>query len=117
MTTEKFSTEVETLKKFFTTFCHNRHKDQQKFFKVLTYNDKNFEVDLHLCKECSDLLNYAFNRLLECPYETKPRCRTCQTPCYEKDKWKKTAKLMMYSGMKLGLTRIRKFAMNLFKTP
>jgi len=114
MTTEKFETEVDTLKKFFTTYCHNKHQNQKQYNRVLKYNDKEFEVNLKLCDECNNLLNYAFDRLIECPHEIKPRCRKCPNPCYEKDKWKQTAKLMMYSGMKLGLTRIRNFASKLF---
>jgi len=116
MTIEKFESEIETLKKFFVTYCHNRHQNQQEYYRILQYNDKDFEISLKLCNECSDLLNYAYDRLLECPHEIKPRCRTCPSPCYEKDKWKQTAKLMMYSGMKLGLTKIRKFATRLFST-
>jgi len=64
MTTEKFETEVDTLKKFFTTYCHNKHQNQKKYNRVLEYNDKKFEVILELCDECSNLLDYAFDRLL-----------------------------------------------------
>jgi len=114
MTTEKFESEVDTLKKFFTTYCHNKHQNQKKYNRILEYNDKKFEVNLELCDECGNLLDYAFDRLIECPHEVKPRCRKCPNPCYEKEQWKKTAKLMMYSGMRLGLTRIRNFASKLF---
>ncbi|NLM99553.1 MAG: hypothetical protein GX170_05965, partial [Campylobacteraceae bacterium] len=40
--------------------------------------------------------------------EEKPSCRKCPNPCYEKDRWKLLAKIMKYSGMKLGLLKIRK---------
>jgi predicted amidophosphoribosyltransferase len=114
MELEKFKSEVETLKKFFTTYCYDKHTNQQPFERVLEYKNEKIKVNLKLCDECSKLLNYSFDRLIECPHEIKPRCRKCPNPCYEKKEWKQVAKLMMYSGMKLGLTKLRNFAKKIF---
>ena len=109
MKTEKFASEVQTLKKFFELHCKDRHSNQIKYNKQLNYNSIEINVDLELCEECKNLLQYSFDRLIECPHDIKPRCRTCPTPCYEKQEWKKVAKLMRYSGIQLGLSKVKKF--------
>ena len=109
MTNEKFISEVETLKKFFTIHCKDKHTNQKSYVKNLHYKNQTYDVDFHLCDECQTLINYSIQRLQECPHEIKPRCRTCPNPCYEKTQWKKLAKLMRYSGIRLGILKIRKF--------
>ncbi len=111
MTNEKFIAEVKTLDKFFTRYCHDKKHEHSIKHHKLNYNEINYDIDLDLCDECYSLLKYSFDRLNECPHEIKPRCRTCPSPCYEKNEWKKLAKLMRYSGFQLGLTKIK----NLFK--
>ena len=109
MTNEKFAGEVETLKKFFTIYCSNKHTDQHKFTKKLQYRYIDYDIELELCDECKELIEYSFLKLQECPHDIKPRCRQCPNPCYEKQQWKSLAKLMRYSGMQLGLTKIKSF--------
>jgi hypothetical protein len=108
MTNEKFKGEVKTLNKFFTKFCKDKHQVSSLHGYKLQYNNINYNFEVDLCNDCNKLLNYSFDRLKECPYDIKPRCRTCATPCYEKDEWKKLAKLMKYSGFKLGLLKIKR---------
>ena len=108
MTYEKFESEINTLKKFFEIYCHNKH--QEKIMHEGNYNipykDRNFKLDLTLCDECNSLFSKAIKHLQECPHEQKPRCRKCPNPCYEKEEWKNIAKIMKYSGMKLGLGKV-----------
>jgi hypothetical protein len=108
MTDEKFIGEVKTLRKFFTKYCEDKHHNQREFTKKLSYNNINYDINLNLCDECNELINYSFNRLNECPHDIKPRCRTCPSPCYEKQEWKKLSKLMKYSGLQFGLIKIKK---------
>ena len=115
MTFEKFSSEIETLQKFFPIYCNDKHQNQYEKYYKITYLDKTIEFNITLCKECHNLLSYAIDRLKECPNDPKPRCRKCPSPCYEKDKFKKMAKMMRYSGMKLGLTKAAKKFKNIFK--
>ena len=105
MTFEKFTSEIKTLIKFFPIYCKDKHKDQFNKHYNVVYLDKNIEFDICLCEKCHNLLIYAINRLQECPNDPKPRCRKCPNPCYDKDKYKQIAKIMRYSGMKLGLTK------------
>jgi len=108
MTTEKFTNEAQTLKKFFELHCHYKHSNLSYHCKQLNYNNEIIQIELELCDECIELINYSFDRLTECPHDPKPRCRKCKTPCYEKQEWRKVGKLMRYSGFKLGLIKIKK---------
>jgi len=111
MTKEKFIYDSETLIKFIHFYCDNKHKNDEKKDGAinLNYNYKNLNQELHyhLCKECEHTLLYSYEKLQECPFVDKPSCRKCNEPCYERDEWKKSAKIMKYSGLKLGFTKIK----------
>ena len=109
MTTDKFKSEVQILKKFFELHCFDNHTGQNHHCKQMEYNGEKVYVELELCSDCIELIDYSFNRLIECPHDPKPRCRTCPNPCYEKKEWKKVAKLMRHSGIQLGLLKLKKF--------
>jgi len=118
MTNEKFISEIKTLKKFFTLHCKDKHTHQKKYTKNIYYKNQNYTIDFCLCHECSELISYSIQRLQECPHELKPRCRNCSNPCYEKTQWKQLAHLMRYSGIQLGVLKIKKlykFSYNLFR--
>ena len=109
MTEEKFISEVETLKKFFEIHCAKKHHNGLRYTLALEYKTLHFSIELNLCEECKSLINYSFERLYECPHEIKPKCRSCKNPCYEKSKYKEVARIMKFSGIQLGLSRIKKF--------
>jgi hypothetical protein len=115
MTKEKFKNEIETLKKFFEIYCRDKHQNRTEKKYEIEYKNEFFDFSVSLCEDCHNLLSYAIERLKECPRDPKPRCRNCPEPCYEKDKYKQMAKIMRYSGMKLGLTKAAKRLKNLFK--
>jgi len=108
MTKEKLLSEIETLKKFFTLYCKDKHTNQCKTKKNILYKNEKISFEFSLCEECHDLINYSIERLQLCPHEVKPRCRQCPSPCYEKVQWKLTAKMMKYSGFQLGILKIKK---------
>ncbi|MDX4025122.1 nitrous oxide-stimulated promoter family protein [Aliarcobacter skirrowii] len=114
MTSEKFISEVKTLKKFYELYCMDKHQNQYNKSEIQIYKDLKIDIDLYLCKECFEAINYSFTKLQNCPHETKPRCRNCPKPCYEKDRWKSIAKVMKYSAIKLSLGKIKSRVMNLF---
>ena len=109
MTEEKFKSEVEILKNFFEIHCAKKHENILKFTPSLHYKQLQFSVELHLCEMCYSLINYSFDRLYECPHELKPKCRSCKNPCYEKNKYKEVARIMKFSGIQLGISKIKKF--------
>jgi uncharacterized CHY-type Zn-finger protein len=107
MNIEKFENEIETLSKFISIYCNDKHIEKKEYKLSIIYKKTEFNKSAILCSECHNILIYGFNRLKECPHEEKPRCRKCPNPCYEKYYWKKIAKIMRYSGMKLGLLKIK----------
>lgn len=111
MTEEKFKSEVQTLKKFGTLYCKDKHSEQKKRVLELKYKTLNYEVEFELCEECQKLVDYSIHRLLECPHEAKPRCRKCPHACYEKPQWKKLAKVMRYSSIRFEVQKITNFFM------
>lgn len=109
MTIEKFRSEVLILKKFFETYCESKNYELNHHYVVVEYNGQRMRFDFHLCDEYFELIIYSIEKLLECPHQDKPRCRNCPTPCYDKQQWKSVAKIMKYSGMKLGVAKIKNF--------
>ena len=107
MTNKKFEQELKTLSEFFSHYCQDKHKNQFNNIHILEYKNIKYEQNSNLCEECNFLMDYSFQRLMSCPHEIKPRCRKCPNPCYEKEQWKKVAKLMKYSGVKLGLVKLK----------
>lgn len=110
MTEEKLKSEMQTLVKFFNIYCIDNHQNQHKEAYDVSFKNQHLEtLDVNLCEDCLNLLNYAYEKLQVCHHEVKPRCRSCHTPCYEKPQWKNMAKMMRYSGIKLGLSKLKKF--------
>ncbi len=115
MKINQFEKELNTLKKFFHIYCNDKHQNQYSKEYVFSYKDKHFKFNISLCQECHFLFNYALSKLKECPHEEKPKCRKCPNPCYESHLYKQMAKIMRYSGMKLGLTKAAKKLKKFFK--
>ena len=112
MTQEKFIYDSETVLKFVQFFCDNKHQDEEKIPSSikLNYKSKDLNRELHytLCIECQKSVLYSYTKLQTCPKDIKPSCRKCDAPCYGKQEWKTSAKIMKYSGMKFGFTKIKK---------
>lgn len=109
---DKFIHDTRTVLKFIQLYCDKKHENSEKQDGVQNLNYKNkdlhIEVNYHLCSECKSTFNYSYARLQECPHDEKPRCRKCPTPCYDRQQWKHLASIMKFSGMRLGLIKIRK---------
>jgi hypothetical protein len=109
MTNEKFTSEIKTLKKFFEVYCKNKQHNNIKIQKKqISYKGIENLYEFSLCDDCFNLLLYSCNKLQNCPHDIKPMCRSCPSPCYEPKQWKLLAKLMRFSGIKLGLLKIKK---------
>jgi hypothetical protein len=109
MTTEKFTTEIATLKKFFEIYCNGKQHNFVEQTKYLEFNNIKYNYKFNLCPDCFKLLEYSIMKLEKCPHDTKPRCRTCTNPCYEPYQWKRVAKIMKYSGIRLGIKKVKNF--------
>lgn len=105
MTKENLYKEVETLEKFFSIYCEDKHKNLKS--KQILKTD-NYEFEFELCDECFNLIKYSIDKLDDCTKDPKPKCRTCPDNCYEKKEKNHMSKIMRHSGMKLGLNRLKK---------
>lgn len=115
MDTNKFDSEVLTVNKFFNMYCSGNKHENSIFRNVkLKFKDKTYDYEIKLCDKCLETVSYSHNRLIDCPQEIKPKCRSCKNPCYDKDKWKAVAKVMRYSGVRLGLTKIKSKIKSIF---
>jgi len=55
-----------------------------------------------LCSECKELLDYALERLIKCPFqEGKTVCAKCPVHCYKSDMRQKVRDVMRYSGPRM----------------
>ncbi len=55
-----------------------------------------------LCKECQELLDYALERLSNCPFkDEKPSCRKCPIHCYKPSMRKRIKEVMRFSGPRM----------------
>ena len=112
MTKEKFAEDSKTVSKFIQYYCDHEHKEDKKNkgFIELFYRSQNLDTQIRysLCEKCENTLLYSYKRLQECPNEDKPSCRKCSQPCYERPKWKLLAKIMRYSGLRLGFLKVKK---------
>ena len=58
--------------------------------------------DKLLCPTCTELLDYAKERLNKCPYgENKGACSKCKIHCYKPDMRKHITEVMRFSGPKM----------------
>lgn len=65
-------------------------------------HDNHYSNGSVLCAECEVLKDYAFKRLLQCPFsKDKPVCANCKIHCYNTQKKEQIKEVMRYSGPKM----------------
>lgn len=70
-------------------------------FMIEYYCKQNHHQEI-ICKNCSDLVKYAHNKLKNCLYrENKPSCLRCKVHCYSNEKREEIKKVMAYVGPKM----------------
>lgn len=77
--------EKKTIDKMIRIFCRFKHNTSD-----------------NLCEECQELHDYAFQRLINCPYqEEKPVCTECPIHCYKREMKERVKNVMRYAGPKM----------------
>ena len=77
-----------TIKVMIKIFCNRNHKPKS-----------------NLCKDCQQLLDYALERLSNCPFQKdKPTCKNCVIHCFKEPEKSKLRRIMRYSGPRILLT-------------
>jgi len=83
---KKLQKERKTVAAMIQIFCNGNHGSGGKL----------------LCPACTQLLDYANERLNKCPYgENKGACSKCKIHCYKPDMRKQITDVMRYSGPKM----------------
>ena len=60
------------------------------------------EHNKELCSQCSELLDYALQRLDRCKFgPDKPTCKQCPVHCYRKDMQERIRTVMRWSGPRM----------------
>ncbi len=82
----KHQRDLAVLTRFIGVFCQNKHAQSR-------------QADGGLCHECSDLLEYATDRLAHCPMDPKPKCKDCPAHCYKPQYRQRIREVMKFSGI------------------
>lgn len=62
------------------------------------------EGNAELCRDCSELLEYARQRLSRCRFGVgKPTCRKCPVHCYRPDRREQVRAIMRWAGPRMPL--------------
>ena len=75
--------QLQMLTKFIEVYCRKKHSAAGE----------------QLCDECSELLDYAADRLARCPLDPKPKCKDCTVHCYDDAHRARIKEVMKFSGM------------------
>jgi hypothetical protein len=80
----KLSQERDTLQAMINLYCRGQHNSQQ------------------LCEDCSELWDYAEERLDKCPFGIeKPTCQNCTVHCYKPEMRQRVKEVMRYAGPRM----------------
>ena len=86
-TNKRMNREASTIKAMIRIYCHHHHGTKEK-----------------LCRDCDQLLRYAFVRLKNCPFqEKKTTCGKCPIHCYKPEMRQKIKEVMRYVGPRMML--------------
>jgi hypothetical protein len=66
------------------------------------YCRKNHNQKSELCQDCSEMLEYAAERLSHCPFgSSKPACSKCTVHCYQREYRNHIKTIMRFSGPRM----------------
>lgn len=69
---------------------------------IALYCRKNHKIKKGLCKECTELNEYARLKSDKCPFmETKTFCSNCKIHCYKPEMREKIRQVMRFSGPRM----------------
>ncbi len=96
--------DIKVLSDFVSIFCRENHRAEAKDTFIIK-NDRLRDIlgdqDLVLCPDCRKLLSHGIAKLSLCPYDPKPMCKKCETPCYAPGYRERIREVMKFSGLYL----------------
>ncbi len=84
----------------------NRMQREAATIKVMVgiYCKHHHQLNVADCPECSEIQNYALDRLHYCPYqEGKTSCKKCPLHCYKPNMKDEVKRIMRFSGPRMAL--------------
>ncbi len=93
--------DIKVLGDFISIFCRENHKMEAKDtfpIKDARLHQSLGDKDLVLCPDCRKLFSHGIAKLLLCPYDPKPMCKKCDTPCYAPGYRERVREVMKFSG-------------------
>jgi hypothetical protein len=82
----------------------NRLQSEKKTIQTMIhmYCERVHDSKHELCQDCSELLDYAEERLDHCRFgEDKPTCEKCIVHCYRPEMRERVRKVMRYAGPRM----------------
>ncbi len=97
---KKLKKDISILSLFTEIYCKNFHKEREREALRVHGILKDFseEISRALCNDCKRLLLHSVTKRVLCPYEPKPACKKCPTPCYFDGFRERIRKVMRFSG-------------------
>jgi len=107
---ENVDMDVKVLSMFIQVYCEKKHGSEVKL--NWESSERLAELGLlpalHLCIDCTDLMDYSANRRRLCPLDPKPTCRDCEIHCYQGDYRERIREVMRFSGKHFLVYALRK---------
>jgi hypothetical protein len=82
----------------------NRNDREKKTVECMIrlYCRKKHKCESDLCQNCTDLLDYARERLTKCHFgDNKPPCAQCPIHCYKSTEREEIRKVMRFAGPRM----------------
>lgn len=98
----KIGKDLRVLADFVEIYCRENHREVPR--GPLAASDASLRAALEsrdpaLCAECRKLLLHGIAKRIQCPYDPKPACKKCLTPCHVAGYREKIRRVMRFSGL------------------
>ena len=99
----KAARDIRALALFTGIYCRSKHagrpRERTAGRGVLAPYLAPLQADL--CPDCAHTLLHGAAKRVLCPYDPKPRCKHCPTPCYAPGHREAVRAIMRFSGLRL----------------
>jgi hypothetical protein len=89
--------EVGVLVNFVRIYCDAKHGERHEMKEAREMSGRK----TILCLECTELVEYAMEKLRRCPLSPKPSCKKCHIHCYGKEQRARIREIMAFSGRRM----------------
>jgi hypothetical protein len=96
--------DMRVLADFISIYCRQHHPAASR--DPVVFQDERLTTileakKLKLCPQCGKLLGHGATKLVLCPYDPKPACKKCPTPCFAPFYRQQIRQVMRFSGIYL----------------